>query len=48
MQDQKWDKIIKPKRNLIEIDFTNLWVYRDLLRILTFRELLKYILSMDD
>ncbi|MDB4649220.1 ABC transporter permease, partial [Crocinitomicaceae bacterium] len=39
---ENWDKIIKPKRNLLEIDFANLWFYRDLLRMLIYRDFVTY------
>ena len=42
MQDQKWDKIIKPKRQLLEIDFKALWSYRDLLRMFVYRDFVTY------
>lgn len=37
-----WDKIIKPKRSLLEIDFKSLWYYRDLLRMLVYRDFVTY------
>jgi lipopolysaccharide transport system permease protein len=42
MKEQKWDKIIKPKRSLLEIDFKSLWYYRDLLRMLVYRDFVTY------
>ena len=42
MSDKSWDKIIKPKRNLLEIDFKALWYYRDLLRMLVYRDFVTY------
>ena len=42
MKEQKWDKIIKPKRSLLEIDFKGLWYYRDLLRMLVYRDFVTY------
>jgi len=42
MSDNKWDKIIKPKRTLLEIDFNALWQYRDLLRMLVYRDFVTY------
>ena len=39
---EQWDKIIKPKRNLLEIDFKSLWYYRDLLRMLVYRDFVTY------
>jgi lipopolysaccharide transport system permease protein len=35
-------KIIKPKRSLIEIDFKGIWNYRDLLRMLVYRDFVTY------
>ena len=42
MIDKNWDKIIKPKRSLLEIDFKGLWYYRDLLRMLIYRDFVTY------
>ena len=42
MRDKNWDKIIKPKRSLLEIDFKSLWYYRDLLRMLVYRDFVTY------
>ena len=42
MSDNKWDKIIKSKRTLLEIDFNALWQYRDLLRMLVYRDFVTY------
>ena len=42
MKEDKWDKIIKPKRSLLEIDFKSLWYYRDLLRMLVYRDFVTY------
>ncbi|MDB2408173.1 ABC transporter permease [Crocinitomicaceae bacterium] len=42
MTHTKWDKIIKPKRSLLEIDFKGLWHYRDLLRMLVYRDFVTY------
>ena len=42
MNDKNWDKIIKPKRSLLEIDFKSLWYYRDLLRMLVYRDFVTY------
>lgn len=39
---EQWDKIIKPKRSLLEIDFKGLWYYRDLLRMLVYRDFVTY------
>lgn len=33
-----WTKIIKPKRNLLEIDFRSIWAYRDLIRMFVKRD----------
>ena len=42
MKEEKWDKIIKPKRRLLEIDFKSLWYYRDLLRMMVYRDFVTY------
>ena len=42
MKEGNWDKIIKPKRSLLEIDFKTLWYYRDLLRMLVYRDFVTY------
>ena len=42
MKEEHWDKIIKPKRSLLEIDFKALWYYRDLLRMLVYRDFVTY------
>lgn len=42
MEKEKWDKIIKPKRSLLEIDFKAIWSYRDLLRMLVYRDFVTY------
>ena len=42
MNDKNWDKIIKPKKSLLEIDFKSLWHYRDLLRMLVYRDFVTY------
>lgn len=42
MSDKNRDKIIKPKRSLFEIDFKSLWYYRDLLRMLVYRDFVTY------
>lgn len=42
MKEKKWDKIIKSKRSLLEIDFKALWYYRDLLRMLVYRDFVTY------
>lgn len=35
-------KYIKPKRNLFEINFKSIWYYRDLIRMLVFRDFVTY------
>lgn len=42
MGEEQWDKIIKPKRSLLEIDLKGLWHYRDLLRMLVYRDFVTY------
>jgi len=42
MENEDWDKIIKPKRSLLDIDFKTLWYYRDLLRMLVYRDFVTY------
>ena len=42
MGEEQWDKIIKPKRSLLEVDFKALWYYRDLLRMLVYRDFVTY------
>ena len=42
MKEEQWDKIIKPKRSLLEIDFKSLWYYRDLLSMLVYRDFVTY------
>jgi lipopolysaccharide transport system permease protein len=42
MQDQDTYKIIKPKRSLFEVDLKALWYYRDLLRMLVYRDFVTY------
>ena len=39
---EKHLKIIKPKKNLFEINFKSIWNYRDLLRMLIFRDFVTY------
>lgn len=39
---EKWDIELKPKRNLLEIDFAAVWRYRDLLRMLVYRDFVTY------
>ena len=36
------EKVIKPKRSLLEINFKSLWYYRDLLRMLVYRDFVTY------
>lgn len=36
--DQSWDKIVKPKRHLFEIDLKEVWSYRDLLMLFVRRD----------
>ena len=42
MKENQWDKIIKPKRGLLEIDFRAIWYYKDLLRMLVYRDFVTY------
>ena len=42
MEKDKWDKIIKPKRSLLELDLKALWYYKDLLRMLVYRDFVTY------
>lgn len=42
MKEEQWDKIIKSKRTLLEIDFKALWQYRDLLRMLIYRDFVTF------
>ena len=39
---ESWDKIIKPKRSLLEVNLKAIWYYRDLLRMLVFRDFVTY------
>lgn len=39
---EKYDIHIKPKRNLLEIDFKGVWRYRDLLRMFVYRDFVTY------
>ena len=41
-EEAKWDEVIKPKRSLLEIDFKSIWRYRDLLRMLVYRDFVTY------
>ena len=38
MEKEYWDKIIKAKRNILEIDFKTIWYYRDLLKMFIYRD----------
>ena len=38
----KWDIKIRPKRSLLKIDFKSLWFYKDLLKMLIFRDFVTY------
>jgi lipopolysaccharide transport system permease protein len=42
MTQEKWDKIIRPKRNLLELDFKGVWRYRGLLRMFVYRDFVTY------
>lgn len=42
MKEEIRHKLIKPKRSLLEIDFKSLWYYRDLLRMLVYRDFVTY------
>jgi len=42
MKEESRHKLIKPKRSLLEIDFKSLWYYRDLLRMLVYRDFVTY------
>ncbi|MFL2571432.1 MAG: ABC transporter permease [Parvicellaceae bacterium] len=42
MKEESWDKIIKPKRSLLEVNLKAIWYYRDLLRMLVFRDFVTY------
>jgi len=42
MKENKWDNIIRPKKSLLEIDFQSIWKYRDLLRMLVYRDFVTY------
>ena len=42
MEENNWDKIIKSKRSLFSIDLKQIWNYRDLLRMLVFRDFVTY------
>ena len=42
MEKDKWDKIIKPKRSLLELNLKALWYYKDLLRMLIYRDFVTY------
>jgi lipopolysaccharide transport system permease protein len=38
IEDQKWDKIIRPKRNLLDLRLKELWRYRDLVMLFVRRD----------
>ena len=40
MKEQKWDKIIKPKRSLLELNLKSIWHYRDLLLLFVKRDII--------
>lgn len=42
MEKDKWDKIIKSKRSVLEIDFKSIWSFRDLLKMLIYRDFVTY------
>jgi len=42
MDKNNWDKIIKSRRSLFSVDFKKIWFYRDLLRMLVFRDFVIY------
>ena len=42
MSDFKWDIKIRSKRSLLKIDFKSLWFYKDLLKMLIFRDFVTY------
>ena len=37
-----WDRILKPKRGILEIDIISVWRYRDLLKMLVYRDFVTY------
>ena len=39
---KKRNTIIKPKRNLLDLDFKNVWFYRDLLKMFVYRDFVTY------
>jgi lipopolysaccharide transport system permease protein len=39
-QVEEWDLVIKPKRSLLNLDFRDFWLYRDLLILLVKRDLI--------
>ena len=39
---ENWDIVIKPKRNLFEINLAGVWRYRDLLRMFVYRDFVTY------
>ena len=42
MKEQQWNKVIKSKRSVFEIDFKSLWSFRDLLKMLIYRDFVTY------
>lgn len=42
MEEEKWDKIIKSKKSVFEIDFKSIWSFRDLLKMLIYRDFVTY------
>lgn len=38
LEDQKWDKVIQPKRNLLDLRLGELWRYRDLILLFVRRD----------
>jgi lipopolysaccharide transport system permease protein len=38
MAEQDWDLVIRPKKNLLDIDFKAIWQYRDLLKMFVKRD----------
>ena len=42
MEENQWDFVIKPKRNLFDIDFKSIWSYKDLLRMFVYRDFVTY------
>ena len=40
MAEEKWDLVIKPKDNLLSVDFKELWAYRDLCSLFVKRNII--------